>query len=60
MSTAAEHSRRYPGCRSSTLVFLIAKEQKTEQLRREVAARRRRERFERFLRIVGMGRKAGA
>lgn len=55
--TPAQHLTRYPQARSSTVAYLIAREQKTEQLRKEIAARRRRERFERFLRIVGMGRR---
>ena len=58
--TPAQHLTRYPQARSSTVAYLIAREQKTEQLRKEIAARRRRELFARFLRIVGMCRKAGA
>jgi len=40
MTTASEHARRYPNCRSATLAHLIAKERTTDQLRREVAAKR--------------------
>ncbi|MGN6539163.1 MAG: hypothetical protein ACTHKQ_25980 [Mesorhizobium sp.] len=58
--TPAQHLNRYPQARSSTLAYLIRREQLHEQMRRENAARRRRERFERFLRIVGMGRKGAA
>lgn len=55
--TPAQHLTRYPGCRSTTLAHMIEREKLHDQLRKEVAARRRRERFERFLRIVGMGRR---
>lgn len=40
MRTAAEHVRAFPNCRSTTLANLIAKERMTEQLRKEVAAKR--------------------
>lgn len=55
--TPTQHLTRYPGCRSSTLARLIRQDQLHEQMRRENAARRRRELFARFLRIVGMGRR---
>jgi hypothetical protein len=60
MRTASSHITRYPHCRSSTLAHLIAQDKLHEQMRRENAARRRRDLFARFLRIIGMGRKAGA
>lgn len=55
--TPAQHVNRYPQARSSTLAYLIRREQLHERMRKEEAARRRRERFERFLRIVGIGRR---
>ena len=55
--TPAQHLTRYPQARSSTLAYLIRKAELHERMRKEEAARRRRERFERFLRIVGMGRR---
>lgn len=55
--TPAQHLTRYPQARSSTLAYLIEREKVHDRLRKEIAARRRRERFERFLRIVGMGRR---
>lgn len=55
--TPAQHLKAFPQARSSTVAYLIRREHLHEQMRRENAARRRRERLERFLRIVGMGRR---
>lgn len=38
--SASAHLAKYPNARSSTLAFLIQKEKTTEQLRREVLAKR--------------------
>lgn len=38
--TALDHLKRYPIARSSTLSYLIEREKRTEQLRREVRAKR--------------------
>lgn len=51
--TVSEHLRRYPNARSSTVKSLIAKEETTNRLRKEVAATRRRERFAWLFRLAG-------
>lgn len=55
--TPAQHLKAFPQARSSTLAYLIRKAELHERMRKEEAARRRRELFARFLRIVGMGRR---
>ena len=40
MTTAAEHARRFPGCRSTTLAQLIKQEALHAQMRKEQAAKR--------------------
>lgn len=55
--TPTKHLTKFPDCRSSTLTHLIEREKIQDQLRKEIAVRRRCELFARFLRIVGMGRR---
>lgn len=40
MNTASNHLKRFPQARSTTLAYLIEREKKNEQLRREVRAKR--------------------
>jgi hypothetical protein len=54
MSALTKHMQKYPRCRSTTLSYLIERDRITEQLRREVAAQKRRRLVARFLSIFAM------
>ena len=58
MNTVSKHLAHYPHARSSTLSGIIARERMTEQLRKEVAAKKRRELWSRVWKALA-GRKAG-
>jgi len=59
MKTAASHIARFPNCRTQTLTYLIEQEKMNDRLRKEVAARKRRAFFARFLSIFAGRRQAG-